>query len=53
VQKSERPNAWFAGFLDDDDHPYAFIVLVEKGGYGSDVAGSVANEVLQEIVEKY
>lgn len=53
VDKNDRPNAWFAGFLDDEEHPYAFIVLVEKGGYGSDVAGSVANKVLQKVVEKY
>lgn len=53
VQKTDRPNAWFAGFLNDEEHPYAFIVLVEKGGYGSQVAGSVANTVLQEIVDKY
>lgn len=53
VAKNDRPNAWFSGFLDDEQHPYAFIVLVEKGGYGSDVAGSVANKVLQKIVEKY
>lgn len=51
--KSVKPNAWFAGFLDDEEHPYAFIVLVEKSGSGSDVAGSVANKVLQKIVEKY
>ncbi len=53
VQKAEKPHAWFTGFLDDPEHPYAFIVLVEKGGFGSDVAGSVANKVLQEAVEKY
>lgn len=44
------PNAWFTGFLDDASNPYAFIVLVENGGYGADVAGSVANTVLQDIV---
>lgn len=53
TDKQNRPNAWFAGFLDDTEHPYAFIVLVENGGFGSDVAGSVANRVLQRIVEKY
>lgn len=53
VNKSKRPNAWFTGFLKDDDHPYAFIVLVENGGFGSDVAGSIANKVLQKVVEKY
>lgn len=45
-----NPNAWFAGFLDDPNNPYAFIVLVEDGGYGADVAGSVANTVLQKMV---
>lgn len=44
-------HAWFAGFLDDPDHPYAFIVLVEHGGGGAKVAGSVANKVLQAVVE--
>ncbi len=53
VGEGQTPSAWFAGFLDDEEHPYAFIVLVEKGGSGSSVAGSVANRVLQEIVEKY
>ena len=53
VGKSKAPNAWFSGFLDDEEHPYAFIVLVENGGSGSSVAGSVANKVLQKIVEKY
>lgn len=46
------PNAWFAGFIDDADHPYAFIVLVENGGGGASVAGEVASQVLNAIVEK-
>jgi len=53
VGADQTPNAWFSGFLDDEDHPYAFIVLVENGGSGSSVAGSVANKVLQEVVDKY
>ncbi len=39
------PNAWFCGYSGD----YAFIVCVENGGYGSAVAGPVANSVLQAI----
>jgi peptidoglycan glycosyltransferase len=46
-----QPNAWFSGFLNDEEHPYAFVVLVENGGYGSQVAGAVANQVLQEAVK--
>lgn len=53
VGESVKPNAWFVGFLDDTEHPYAFVVLVEKSGYGSSVAGTAANKVLQKIVEKY
>ena len=51
VEGQDSPNSWLAGFLDDEDHPYAFIVLVEEGGYGLDSAGSVANEVLQDIIK--
>lgn len=50
VGGGKRPNAWFVGFLEDPAHPYAFVVLVENGGYGASTAGSVANKVLQEAV---
>lgn len=50
VGGNREPNAWFSGFLKDPENPYAFIVLVENGGYGSSVAGAVANTVLQDIV---
>ena len=45
-------HAWFVGFLDDEDHPYAFVVQVEKGGGGLSVAGSIANKVLQTAVTR-
>lgn len=47
----QKPHAWFTGFLRDEAHPYAFIVLVENGGGGSSVAGKVANTVLQAAVK--
>ena len=50
VAGQSAPNSWFVGFLDDPDNPYAFAVIVEEGGYGIDAAGSVANRVLQDIV---
>ncbi len=43
--KGTVPDAWFCGFSGD----YAFIVCVENGGYGSSVAGPVANKVLQAL----
>lgn len=46
----DKPNAWFVGFIDDPDHPYAFAVCVEEAGFGSSQAGPVANAVLQAAV---
>lgn len=48
----KEPHAWFAGFLNDDSNPYAFIVLVENSGYGADVAGAVTNTVMQAVVNR-
>ena len=43
-----QPHAWFVGFLDDPNHPLAFVVLVENGGWGSKTAGGVAARVLTQ-----
>jgi peptidoglycan glycosyltransferase len=48
----EHNIAWFTGFMDDDEHPYAFVVVVENGNSGSKIAGPIANKVLQAIVDK-
>ncbi len=48
--EGKEPNATFAGFLLDPDHPYAFVVTVENGGSGQYVAAPIANAVLQELV---
>ena len=53
VGDGQTPHAWFAGFLRDEDHPYAFVVLVENGGGGSSVAGTVASQVLDVMVNGY
>lgn len=50
VGEGKTPNAWFAGFLRNEDAPYAFVVLVENGGGGSAVAGTVAGKVLDAMV---
>ena len=44
-------HAWFVGYLLDEQHPYAFVVLVENGGGGLAAAGPVANAVLQKAVQ--
>ena len=50
VGGGSAPHAWFAGFLRDEDTPYAFVVLVENGGSGSRAAGGVAAAVLDALV---
>ena len=50
VGGGQTPHAWFSGFVRDPDHPYAFVVLVENGGSGSQVAGDVAAAVLAAAV---
>lgn len=46
------PHAWFAGYMNRDDCPLAFVVIVENGGSGSKVAGSVARKVLRKAVDQ-
>ena len=43
------PDAWFVGFTDDEEAPYAFVVWVKNGGYGSEVAAPIARNVLRTI----
>ena len=50
VGSGANPHAWFVGFLDDPANPYAFVVVAENSGSGSEVAGSIANTVLQALV---
>ena len=46
----EVAHSWFTGFLDDEEHPYAFIALVEEGGFGILAAGGMMNDILQYAV---
>ncbi len=52
VGSDKEPHAWFVGYITNDDHPYAFVVIVENGGGGSRVAGAVGNEVLQTAIDR-
>lgn len=46
---SWAPDAWFVGFTDDEDAPYAFVVWVKEGGYGSEVAAPIARTVIKQL----
>ena len=52
IDSNENHNiAWFVGFMDDSEHPYAFVVVIENGNSGSHTAGPVAKRVLTKLVE--
>ena len=42
----QKSNAMFAGFVDSDQYPLAFMVVVENGGYGSHTCVPVISKVL-------
>ena len=46
---SDTPDAWFVGFTGDEDAPYAFVVWVKDGGYGSEVAAPIAARVINTL----
>lgn len=53
VGEGKTPHSWFAGFVDSDTLPLAFVVLAENSGGGSSVAGSMAAKVLLKAAEIY
>lgn len=42
----QDPNAMFAGFVQNEEYPLAFIVVVENGGYGSHTCVPILSKVL-------
>jgi len=42
----QKSNAMFAGFVENEEYPLAFIVVVENGGYGSHTCVPVLSKVL-------
>ena len=44
----KEPNAWFVGFVEDEEHPLAVCVVLEEGGSGGKHAAPVAREVLKK-----
>ncbi len=50
VGSDKAPHSWFVGFITNEDHPLAFVVVAENGGSGASTAGRIANTVLQSAV---
>ncbi len=49
VSGQEETNAWFVGFLDEPDLPYALCVVVEDGGGGGQTAAPLAAKIFTEL----
>lgn len=52
VDTQENTNAWFLGYLDEEDAPYALAIVVEEGGGGGSVAAPMAKKIFQWLLEK-
>lgn len=53
VGEGKEPTGWIVGFSADTNTPFAFVAVVEEGGYGISSAGPVASAVMQQAVQKY
>lgn len=49
----KTPHSEFVGFCKDKKYPFAFIVVVEEGGSGNDLAKYIANRALQAAKNCY
>ena len=47
---TDANTATFAGFIDSEKYPLAFIVVVEEGGAGSSTCAPIARDVLQACI---
>ena len=48
-----KSHSWFVGYSMRDDLPLAVVCVVEHGGYGSGIASTVSNKVLQYFLKNY
>ena len=51
VGGEQKSNAMFAGFITDEEFPWAFMVAVEDGGYGRQVCIPILTEILEACME--
>ena len=50
-EEESTAHAWFVGFIEDDDHPLAIAVILEKAGSGGSNAAPVAGKVLKTALD--
>lgn len=49
--KTKETNAWYTGFLFENDHPYAVSVVIEEGGAGGNLAAETAAKALKYAIQ--
>ena len=49
IAGQEETNAWFIGFLDEPDLPYALCIVVEDAGGGGQVAAPLAATIFKQL----
>ena len=52
-KKETRNHSLFIGFAPAEEPKYAVSVVIEHGGMGSGLAGSIGNRILQKTMKKY
>lgn len=50
-EDGNEEHAWFVGFIEDDDHPLAIAVVMEKAGSGGSHAAPAAKKVLKKAID--
>ncbi len=49
--KSVATNAWFVGYIEEEECPYAVAVVIEQGGAGGDKAARLAGKALKKAIQ--
>ena len=49
VGGGQKPHAMFAGFIQNQEYPYAFLIAVEHGGYGASTCIPILQKVLASL----
>jgi cell division protein FtsI/penicillin-binding protein 2 len=50
-EDGNEEHAWFVGFIEDEDHPLAIAVVMEKAGSGGSNAAPAAKKVLEKAMD--
>lgn len=51
MDTQENTNAWFVGFLDEAEAPYALAIVVEDAGGGGSVAAPIAQKIFSWLLQ--